>query len=827
MVQCFRGFKFFHPHADSYLRKVLMGEGRQEVKGQGRDIGVLMAKLAQLEDALLRLRRAGGEEAGQGREKDAAFLRAVLANLTDMVLVLDASGRLLFATPSVEKLLGYTEEEFLGIDAFSLVHPDDLPEAREDFRKVILATNDGTPTELRLRRADGSWLFVEVWGRNLLDDPAVGGIVITARDISQRVSIREHLYRTLAINKAMIDAMRGAALIMDLKGRILVANRYASRALGRQIREVVGADFFGLLPPTWAEIWRENVAAAVSSRRPVRFERTVGDRFFENEIYPIYDDRGMISWTAIFQHDITRYRRAEEQLQREEHFLRTVIDAVPAFIAVRNQAGRYELVNETVAMAYGTTVAGMMGKTDEELNVPREQAERFLYADRQVMATKRSLFVPNTPFTYADGTLHWLSSYKIPLFNEDGECDRVLSVALDHTFIREAEEERERLRGQLLQAQKLEAVGTMASGLAHDFNNILMGLQGLISLLLREAGKDQRLRDRLREMEIHIRRGSEITKQLLNFSAGGPSEIRATDLNSFLAKALRLFERTHRGVMTHLEAASSLPPVEINESQMDQVFMNLFINADQAMPGGGNLFVTTAYRHLNDTEAASLGLAPGGYVTAAVRDTGTGIDPQILGRIFDPFFTTKPKGVGTGLGLASAYGIVKNHGGGITVESLPGTGSTFTVYLPVARAQAAKTEQAGGVPSEGPLEGTETVLIVDDEEINLNVMEEILGILGYRILTATSGQEAVAVYAEKWQEIDLVIMDLVMPGIGGAAAYESMREFNPLLKVILISGYAQNFQTASLVEQGCRDFIQKPFQIEELARTIRRVLDGS
>ncbi|HRV43417.1 MAG TPA: PAS domain S-box protein [Syntrophales bacterium] len=802
-----------------------MGEGREEVKGQGRDIGVLMAKLAQLEDALLRFRRAGGQEAGQGREKDAAFLRAVLEGLTDMVFVLDASGRFLFATPSAEKILGYRADQMVDMDPFSLVHPDDLPLAREEFSKVALGTNDGTPTELRLRRADGSWLPVEVWGRSLLADPAVGGFVITIRDISPRVAMREQLYRTLAINRAMIDAMRGAALIMDLEGRVLAANRYASRALGRQIREVVGAVYYDLLPPAWKEVWRENVAAAAASRRPVRFEKAIDNRFYVNEIHPIYDDRGTISWIAIFQHDITRYRRAEERLRREERFLRTVIDAVPAFIGIRDRTGRYELVNETVARAYGTTVEGMVGKTDVELKVPREQAERFLAGDREVMATKRPLFVPESPCTYADGTLHWLSTYKIPLFNEDGECDRVLSVALDRTFIREAEEERKRLRTQLLQAQKLEAVGTMAGGLAHDFNNILMGLQGLISLLLLEGGQDQRLRDRLREMEIHIRRGSDITKQLLNFSTAGRSETRATDLNLFLAKALHLFERTHRGVMTHLEAAPSLPTVEINEGQMDQVFMNLFINADQAMPGGGNLFVTTSYRRLNDTEAASLGLAPGGYVAAAVTDTGTGMEPEIIERIFDPFFTTKPKGVGTGLGLASAYGIVKNHGGAIAVESLKGRGSTFTVFLPAAAGATAR-EEGEERPPEGPLEGTETLLLVDDEEINLQVMREILEILGYRTLRAASGQEALAVYAEKGQEIDLVVMDLVMPGMGGAAAFEAMREFNPLVKVILISGYSQSGQAASLIGQGCRAFVQKPFQIEELARTIRRVLDG-
>lgn len=409
-----------------------------------------------------------------------------------------------------------------------------------------------------------------------------------------------------------------------------------------------------------------------------------------------------------------------------------------------------------------------------------------------------------------------------PVFDDGGRLQKIVHIATDINYLKESEEEKKKLQKQLIQVQKMEAIGTLAGGIAHDFNNILMGLQGHISMFLHDIHPDHPYRTKLENMESYIRRGADLTKQLLGFARGGKYDVKPTDMNALLGKSADLFGRTRKEISIYRTFAEGLWTVDADQGQMDQVFLNLFVNASQAMPGGGNLDLRTENIVFGEADPKPVGLTQGRFVRITVTDDGVGMDKKTLDRVFEPFFTTKPKGIGSGLGLASAYGIVKNHGGGIHVYSEPEKGTTIQIYLPATE----KPPAAGEEKKEQVLTGRETILVVDDEQINVSVMMEMLEMLHYRVLPAGSGQEAIAIYLEKKAEIDLVIMDMVMPGISGGRTFDILREIDRDVAVILASGYSVEGEARMIINRGCRGFIQKPFHLQELSQKVREALDN-
>jgi CheY-like chemotaxis protein len=308
---------------------------------------------------------------------------------------------------------------------------------------------------------------------------------------------------------------------------------------------------------------------------------------------------------------------------------------------------------------------------------------------------------------------------------------------------------------------------------------------------------------------------------LLGFARGGRYDVKPTDMNDILQKSSSMFGRAKKEIFIHRKYGKDLWPAEVDRGQMEQVFMNLYVNAWQAMPGGGEIYLETENVHFDDAQAFSYSVTAGKYVKISVTDTGIGMDEKTRVRIFDPFFTTKGMGRGTGLGLATVYGIIKGHKGMITVYSEPGHGTTFNIYLPASEKEVAKEKKATTTIAKG----TETILLVDDEKMVLEVNKEMLEFLGYRIYAAGSGQEAIAVYMEKGREVDLVILDMVMPGISGGETFDRLRKIDPDVKVLLSSGYSITGEARTIMGRGCNGFIQKPFQLEKLSGKIRNMLD--
>jgi signal transduction histidine kinase len=379
--------------------------------------------------------------------------------------------------------------------------------------------------------------------------------------------------------------------------------------------------------------------------------------------------------------------------------------------------------------------------------------------------------------------------------------------------------ERKKLEAQLLEAQKLEAIGTLAGGIAHDFNNLLMGIQGNASLMLLDVGVDSPHYEQLRSIEDLVKSGADLTRQLLGFARGGRYEVAPIDINALIQETSEVFGRTKKQVRIHRSFQRDRSWVQGDRTQLEQILLNLFVNAWQAMPEGGDLDIQTEAVRLAEDEVRLWRGQAGDYVRVLVADSGVGMDAKTQTRIFEPFFSTK--GTGSGLGLSSVYGIVKNHGGHVGVHSSPGKGSTFEILLPACKPAAPEKSRYHPKIERG----SETILLVDDEPAILKVSAALLRRIGYTVLTASSGREATTVFAEQSAEVDLVILDMIMPGSGARGVLAELQKMDPEVTVLLCSGYGPDQETEYLLGRGCVGFIQKPFDLEAASHQIRNALD--
>ncbi|BBO69136.1 hypothetical protein DSCA_30660 [Desulfosarcina alkanivorans] len=412
---------------------------------------------------------------------------------------------------------------------------------------------------------------------------------------------------------------------------------------------------------------------------------------------------------------------------------------------------------------------------------------------------------------------------------EDRVAERTAELFRSNAMLRQEIEDRkqtikekEQLQDQLLQAQKLKAIGTLAGGIAHDFNNLLMGIQGNVDIMALDMGGGHAHRGRLDTIRDCVRSGTGLTRQLLGFARLGKYEVKATDTNALIQKSADMFGRTRQELRIISNCRPDVWSVNVDRGQIEQVLLNLFINAWQAMPQGGTIYLETANETLDDRQAAVHRVSSGKYVRISIRDTGIGMDRATMARIFDPFFTTKTMKRGTGLGLASAYGIVRNHGGYIDVSSEIGHGATFTVYL-----KALPETIAGAAPAdEKPRSGNETILLVDDDPLILDVGRAMLSALGYEVLTAGGGKKALAAFRDHHDRISLIILDMIMPDMGGGRVYDQLKAIEPGVQVLLASGYSIDGQASEILQRGCNGFIQKPFDLQSLSEKVRTILDA-
>ena len=523
------------------------------------------------------------------------------------------------------------------------------------------------------------------------------------------------------------------------------------------------------------------------------------------------DNGGNIIGAIALGTDITQIGKIEEKQKRVEVALReneekyrSMMESMKDPIYICSQDYRVEYMNPSMVQRTGHDATGE--KCFKALHDLDEKCPWCLHDKAQQGESIGSEIVsPKDNRTY-----HVSQS---PIVHEDGSISE-MTVFRDTTRLKKLED-------QLHQALKMEAVGTLAGGIAHDFNNLLMAIQGHASIMLMNKDSSHPDIRHLKGIEDDIESAADLTRQLLGFARSGKYEVRPTDLNEVIKKQNRMFGRTKKEISIRGKYEKDLWSVEVDRGQFEQVLLNLYINAWQAMPGGGDLYLETENVTLDQTDVKPFSIEPGRYVKISVTDTGVGMDKETREKIFEPFFTTKEMGRGTGLGLASAYGIIKNHGGFINVYSEKGHGTTFNIYLPASEKEVIEEKKPAGET----VSGTETVLFVDDEDMIIEVAEELFERLGYKVLTAGSGREAIETYEKNKERIDMVLLDMVMPDMSGGETYDKLKKINPDIKILLASGYSMNGQATEIMDRGCSGFIQKPFKMRELSQKLREILD--
>jgi len=527
---------------------------------------------------------------------------------------------------------------------------------------------------------------------------------------------------------------------------------------------------------------------------------------------PIFDAQGSFKGSFGVITDIHRLKLTEEQLRRSEERFRSLSENSPDIIFTLAVDGTFTYLNPVFETLLGYDRENAMGKELAEFVKSGESSIQSIRSIAQQKETVRDL---GLNMIHRDGSLRVFHLSAAPNVSSAGEVTGIVGICKDMTEYR-------RLESQLHQALKMEAIGTLAGGIAHDFNNLLTGIMGNISLMLLDTEENHPHRKKLKHMEEYVQNGAGLTRQLLGFARGGKYEIKPTDISRLIRKSADMFGRTRKQIQIHFRLGKKIGTVEVDRGQIEQVLLNLFVNADHAMPEGGDLFLSTENVILEKEYAETCQIAPGSYVKISVTDTGVGMDKTVMQRVFEPFFTTRKMGRGTGMGLASAYGIVKNHGGIIHVYSEPGKGSTFVIYLPVSE----KAVVRDIMPNTEILRGSETLLLVDDEEMIIDVGTHLLQELGYTVISTQSGQEALNIFRRDHKRIHMVILDMIMPEMGGGKVFDGLREILPDVKVLLSSGYSINGKAAEIMAKGCSGFIQKPFTLRQLADKVREVLDS-
>ncbi len=738
-------------------------------------------------------------------------LRTFIDSTTDLVFLKDDRYRHLLANRALCSFFGKDEEDVVGRSDFDLMPEDSAAQCRRSDRAALTSRSVQVIEE---KGGDGYFESLK-FPVELADGRiGVGGFI---RDITGRKKMEQQLQKVSREWEEIFQAIGQPTLVLAPDHTILGANRAVTQVLNKPLQDVVGGkchDFFhsGGAPPPECPLRKARATGKVET---VEMLIDQLDGNYLVSCTPFFDEAGNLEKIIHIATDMTDKVKTERALRESEAKYRSIFEDAVEGIYQTTPEGRFMTVNPAMARmtGYGSPDEMIASVTDMAIQVYVDPEDSLKFGE--IMARNGVVSGYEVEWRKKDGSV--ISVVLNVRAVKDGQ-GRVLY----HEGIAEDITGRKRLETQLVQAQKLNAIGTLAGGIAHDFNNLMMGIIGHASLLSMgmEAGHPQY--ERIKGIEDLVRSGARLTGQLLDFARGGSRVLKPLDLNEVMDKNSDMFGRTKKEIFIHKKFEEPLWTVKADQGQIEQILMNLFVNAWQAMPGGGNLYLETRNVTLDGRDVRPYGLMPGRYVKFSVTDTGVGMDDKTKARLFEPFFTTREMGRGTGLGLATVYGIVRGHQGIITVYSKQGHGTAFHVYLPAS----AKDMPREDVSFQELRRGRETILVVDDETTVADVTKGMLENLGYGVLTAGSGGEALEIFRSAVADIDLVILDMIMPGMGGEETYEGLKEIRPDIPVILSSGYSLNGQTARIEQLGCRAFLQKPFLMTDLSRSVRKILDS-
>jgi PAS domain S-box-containing protein len=760
------------------------------------------------------------KESEQVLQESEELYRTALETTSDGITITQ-DRKYVYANKKLMETIGRPDESLIGKTAGIYIHPDDRHLLEKNFQAYMKGEPfPSSSHELRILKPDGCTVVVSVVNVIITykGRPAtLAFITDITRQKKYEAALREseELYRT-----ALETTNDGISIIQD--GQYVYANHKLLKTIGREEKGIIGLPLGVYTHPEDRGMVQTRYEARqrgeeVVSNYDMRVLKPDGSVVIINisAVNITYQGRPA---SLAFVLDITERKKAEEALRQSEERYRTIIESIDDDYFETDLKGTITFLNKPVSWS-GHGREEMLGLNHQIYSTP-EMAAKAKAVFAQIYRDGKPARMTDYEVRRKDGSIVHLEMSVSLIHDAQGAPVGFRGISRDVTERIKMDQERKKLTEQLYQAQKMEAIGTLAGGIAHDFNNLLMGIQGYTSIMLLEVDATHPYYEQLKAVQTLVQSGAGLTKQLLGFARSGRYEVKPTDLNDLISKSINLFGRTRKEIRIFEKYADNALNVEVDRGQIEQVLLNLFVNAWQAMPGGGSLYLETENVVFDKPSADLYDLKPGHYVKVAVTDTGVGMDEKTRQRIFDPFFTTKGMGRGTGLGLASAYGIIKGHGGMITVYSEKGQGTTFHIYLPASKKKAA-FEEAPETELSG---GRETILLVDDEEVITEVTSRLLSELGYTILTAGSGEQAVEIYRQRQTGIQLVILDMIMPGMSGGETFDQLRAVNPSIRVILSSGYSIDGKAQAIMKKGVRVFLQKPYRLHDLASKIREAL---
>jgi two-component system, cell cycle sensor histidine kinase and response regulator CckA len=756
------------------------------------------------------------------RESEQRF-RSLLDNAPDAVFV-QTRKRIVYVNRAMLQLLrAERPEQLLGQPVLNVVAPEWQKLVAERMQQVNTEDGPVPAIEEEYLRLDKTRVEVEVTAV-----PAVfhgdRGALVFVRDITERKRSAETILYERELLRTLLDLLPDSVYIKDLDSRFLMANKTLAKRFGRENpSELLGLSDKNFFPAEQAAVLRAEeekvIAGEILNEKEETFVLPDGQKhtLLVTKV-PFRDKQGQICGLVGTGRDITERKRAAEMIVYERQLLRTLLDLLPDGVYIKDLNSCFLMANQTLAQRFGKdNPSRLLGFSDKDFFPPEIAAvfradEEKVFAGQTVSEKEETVVFPN-------GQERKLLTTKVPFRNSEGQICGMVGIGRDIT-------ERKQLEEQLRQSQKMEAFGQLAGGVAHDFNNLLTVILGHIALLQLQESLNPEQVAGLTEITRAAERAANLTRQLLTFSRRQLFQPKPIDLNEVVASTSKMLQRLigeHIGLETHFTPGGA--PVMADRIMMEQVLINFAVNSRDAMPKGGRLVIQTAAVSIGEAEAqANPKSRPGAFIRLRVTDTGCGIALKEMERLFEPFFTTKEVGKGTGLGLATVFGIVAQHHGWIEVESKVNAGATFCVFLPRrSESQKSQTEftRAPEVPG-----GNETILLVEDEAPVRSLARTLLERKGYHVIEADSGLSALEVWQERRDEIDLLFTDMVMPeGISGRELAARLIAEKPGLKVIYASGYTDDMLGENSPLRNNPNFLEKPFNSHKLLKQVRDCLD--
>lgn len=764
----------------------------------------------------------GRKQAEEALQAAYQTLEALIQASPLAIMAIDLEGKVKAWNPAAEKVFGWTQSEVLGRPLPTV--PDNKQEEFRGTIEYLLSGKEHRGLKLQRQRKDGSLIDVSLWTAPLRDAQGnIYSIMGIIENISERQEMEAALKESEERYRTLVETSPDAVIVTDLEARVSMCNQRTAEMLGYdQVQEIVGKYIFSLLLPRDQKRAKADFKKYAKLPTAMNLEYTAlrknGSSFpVEVNATDILDKDGKPRDILFVVRDITRRQQVERGLREQRDLAQKYLDVAKVIFVVLAAEQTVVLINDKGCEILGYEEREIFGKNWFDNFIPPGIREELRANFKRIIAGEIGLFeYHENPVLRKGGEERIIAWHNTVLENEKGKIIGTLSSGEDIT-------EKKQLEAQLLQSQKIEAVGTLAGGVAHDFNNLLAAMMVNLELAKLKMGKGELIEPYLEEIEKVAQRAALLTHQLLAFSRRQliqPQPLNLNDTITHMSKMLSRLLGEH--IQLALNLQSDLGLVKVDPGQLEQVIMNLCVNARDAMPAGGKLIVETRNITLGGKDHPWV--KAGHYVLLEVNDNGQGMDELIRGRIFEPFFTTKEVGKGTGLGLSMVYGMVKQHQGYIDVYSERGHGTTFKIFLPRLEGEAV-LEQVLVEEAPEAVGGKETILLAEDEDALRGAIQQVLELLGYTVLPAKDGQEAVDIYGRAKKPLDLVILDAVMPRMGGVEVAHWIYKQNPAQKILFSSGYSAEGLHESFVIPADMHFIKKPYTAKALAQKVREVLE--